>query len=102
MMITINANKNMKIEMRLMPCIYCIHFECGASGSRFLMYRYSASCRKKPMVNVYPNINSSALILFTKSETLYLLSLNEGGLAQLARALAWHARGRRFEPDILH
>jgi hypothetical protein len=25
-----------------------------------------------------------------------------GGLAQLARALAWHARGRRFDSDILH
>jgi hypothetical protein len=25
-----------------------------------------------------------------------------GELAQLARALAWHARGRRFDPDILH
>ena len=25
-----------------------------------------------------------------------------GGLAQLARALAWHARGRRFDPDTLH
>ena len=27
---------------------------------------------------------------------------NNGGLAQLARALAWHARGRRFDPDTLH
>ena len=27
---------------------------------------------------------------------------NKGGLAQLARALAWHARGHRFDPDILH
>lgn len=27
---------------------------------------------------------------------------NYGGLAQLARALAWHARGRRFDPDTLH
>ena len=27
---------------------------------------------------------------------------NDGGLAQLARALAWHARGRRFDPDTLH
>ncbi len=27
---------------------------------------------------------------------------NYGGLAQLARALAWHARGRRFDSDILH
>ena len=26
----------------------------------------------------------------------------KGGLAQLARALAWHARGHRFDPDILH
>ncbi len=26
----------------------------------------------------------------------------QGGLAQLARAFAWHARGHRFEPDILH
>lgn len=25
-----------------------------------------------------------------------------GGLAQLARALAWHVRGHRFDPDILH
>ena len=25
-----------------------------------------------------------------------------GGLAHLARALAWHARGGRFESDILH
>ena len=30
------------------------------------------------------------------------ISLSHGGLAQLARALAWHARGHRFEPDILH
>jgi hypothetical protein len=25
-----------------------------------------------------------------------------GGIAQLARALAWHARGRRFDSDYLH
>ena len=30
------------------------------------------------------------------------LFLKHGGLAQLARALAWHARGHRFDPDILH
>ena len=29
-------------------------------------------------------------------------SAESGGLAQLARALAWHARGHRFDPDILH
>ena len=33
---------------------------------------------------------------------LYYIHLFNGGLAQLARALAWHARGHRFDPDILH
>lgn len=28
--------------------------------------------------------------------------MQNGGLAQLARALAWHARGHRFDPGILH
>jgi hypothetical protein len=29
-------------------------------------------------------------------------NFKKGGLAQLARALAWHARGHRFDSDILH
>jgi hypothetical protein len=41
---------------------------------------------------------------------LYFVILNNspifapaiGGIAQLARALAWHARGHRFESDYLH
>ena len=32
----------------------------------------------------------------------YICSPKNGELAQLARALAWHARGRRFDSDILH
>ena len=32
----------------------------------------------------------------------FKISLVFGGLAQLARALAWHARGHRFDSDILH
>ena len=32
----------------------------------------------------------------------YIFAIHLGGLAQLARALAWHARGRRFDPDTLH
>ena len=36
--------------------------------------------------------DSSNLVFFTK----------QGGLAHLARALAWQARGDRFESDILH
>ena len=27
---------------------------------------------------------------------------NKGGIAQLARVLAWHARGHRFESVYLH
>lgn len=30
------------------------------------------------------------------------LCTHNGGLAQLARALAWHARGHQFDPGILH
>ena len=36
------------------------------------------------------------------SENITYLCPRYGGLAQLARALAWHARGHRFEPGILH
>ena len=35
-------------------------------------------------------------------ETSETKTSNHGGLAQLARALAWHARGHRFDSDILH
>ena len=41
----------------------------------------------------------------TKILRLYILHLHlqlHGGLAQLARAFAWHARGRRFDPVTLH
>jgi hypothetical protein len=29
-------------------------------------------------------------------------NFENGGIAQLARALAWHARGHRFDSDYLH
>lgn len=32
----------------------------------------------------------------------YIFVQHFGGLAHLARALAWQARGGRFESDILH
>ena len=34
--------------------------------------------------------------------TNFASQTDAGGLAQLARALAWHARGHRFDSDILH
>jgi hypothetical protein len=36
-----------------------------------------------------------------KNESV-IFAAHHGELAQLARALAWHARGRRFDSDILH
>ena len=39
------------------------------------------------------------MILCTK---VFSLSPVNGGLAQLARALAWQARGHRFDSGILH
>ena len=33
---------------------------------------------------------------------VYLCTTNRGELAQLARALAWHARGHEFDSRILH
>jgi hypothetical protein len=42
-------------------------------------------------------------ILFWKMERNCLIFVEIiGGLAHLARALAWQARGGRFESDILH
>ena len=42
------------------------------------------------------------LAVSQKCTTFAIASTAYGGLAQLARALVWHARGHRFEPDILH
>ena len=45
-----------------------------------------------------------AFIILWMTVLSFTISLKPfiGGLAQLARALAWHARGHRFDPDILH
>ncbi len=47
---------------------------------------------------IFPN---SVLYLprFCKQERF---SNTKGGIAQLARALAWHARGPRFDSEYLH
>ncbi len=38
----------------------------------------------------------------TLSKKYFLWAFKAGGLAQLARALAWQARGHRFDSGILH
>ena len=42
------------------------------------------------------------LVLGVEDKFLYLSPNYKGELAQLARALAWHARGHRFDSGILH
>ena len=40
---------------------------------------------------------------FSFSLSFFLLTFaSAGGIAQLARALAWHARGHGFKPHYLH
>jgi hypothetical protein len=43
-----------------------------------------------------------ALAMADKKPAFALATADKGGIAQLARALAWHARGRRFDSDYLH
>ena len=52
--------------------------------------------REYIMVYVLLPESFQVLSFLVRSASVY------GGLAQLARALAWHARGQRFESVILH
>ena len=47
---------------------------------------------------MYDGDASNSGCLLSSHDMVYIY----GGLAQLARALAWHARGHRFDSDILH
>ena len=52
------------------------------------------------MENEFMKISLLPTLSFTFLRAFY--DFHTGGLAQLARALAWHARGQRFESVILH
>ena len=52
--------------------------------------------------SAYRNKNCLKHLLTWEKLPTFAKHKGNGGLAQLARALAWHARGHRFEPDILH
>jgi hypothetical protein len=47
-------------------------------------------------------VNSRQFAVYFANCQLKTANSKKGGLAQLARALAWHARGHRFDSDILH
>ncbi len=58
---------------------------------------HSFICKKKNLSN-----KKFKEYIFSAFYLIFLQRILIGGLAHLARALAWHARGGRFESDILH
>ena len=58
--------------------------------------RSLVSCNTEPYNRLVSEFECLGLLTFLLSCALF------GGLAQLARALAWQARGHRFESGILH
>ena len=61
--------------------------------------RLNGNALKRHAVN---GLNSLAHRTIQHIFVIASVEANDGGLAQLARALAWHARGHRFDSDILH
>ncbi len=60
-------------------------------------------CRSKNLpggLNFYTIVLLQPLFLLPARENVLIILI--GGLAQLARALAWHARGHRFDSVVLH
>ena len=45
---------------------------------------------------------SSITFVYLLASSVYIKMVEKGDVAQLARALDWQSRGRRFEPDLLH
>ena len=66
--------------------------EVGCKGTVLLGFR---GCFEEKKKNFLENV-------WRNEKSCIFAAANEGALAQLARALAWHARGHRFDPDILH
>lgn len=48
-----------------------------------------------------PRISRGFVLEHNASAAIFALP-NKGGLAQLARAFAWHAKGHRFDSGNLH
>ena len=58
--------------------------------------------RRKPTRGSPVRFHQKIAFSFASALTFRYLCPANGGLAQLARALAWHARGHEFESRILH
>ena len=60
---------------------------------------------RKPSIRARKKAHFSEIFsgrYFANPEKATIFATQKGGLAQLARALAWHARGHEFESRILH
>ena len=62
-------------------------------------YHHVIHCRHD---RIAPKKRKNPACIIGYFEIIRYLCLANGGLAQLARALAWHARGHEFESRILH
>ena len=68
--------------------------------------KYKNKNRKKTAVRFflgpYAVLSSSRTVVLQVKSIIFAVQNSYGELAQLARALAWHARGHQFDPGILH
>ena len=55
-----------------------------------------------PFGKIFPETGLTSEIIDLYLQPDPMIRRNNGGLAQLARALAWHARGHEFDSRILH
>ena len=76
---------------------HCLLLDCQLKNVLFQCYILPDICSIKRRGQTFV---CESCIIKTKF-TIFVFD-KRGGLAQLARALAWHARGHRFDSDILH
>ena len=74
------------------------NWACVISSTNGSIYRLAKKGRRKLPLFFCTKFRRDVLLL----KIFPYFCATQGGLAQLARALAWHARGHRFDSDILH
>jgi hypothetical protein len=90
-------------EKGLLPECYGLQLFCVSLSQKkdFLSVQFALGTGCSNLA-IFVKFLQVRLLFGEDYEYLYICKLKNGGLAQLARALAWHVRGHRFDPDILH
>ena len=96
----INAIRKISIDILFIPCIRMILVLRGSLGSLFLRNRYCCICRQIPIYRLL--VFKGKAKIGRKDCCGYICSPKQRGISSVGRALAWHARGQRFESAILH